>query len=129
LLRLNRAGELAQLGDYVTAVAEADTLAGKPAAAAAVYRGAGGVYCVASEAVRRDLNLSQTERHQRGEQYADRTVRFLAKAGEAGYFKSAADIAPLKNRRNFAPLRAREDFKKLVSELEANLRTGASDGS
>jgi serine/threonine-protein kinase len=123
LLRLNRAVILAQLGDYGAALAEVETLGDNRLALGASYMAAADVYAMASAAVRKDLQLPETDRNQRAEHYATKAVQLVIKARAAGYFKTERETALLKNHPNLAPLRAREDFKELVRELEAGTRT------
>jgi tetratricopeptide (TPR) repeat protein len=110
LLRLGRAGCLAQTGEHVRAVAEANALTeGKDVPGPTLYDAAC-VYALAAASVKDDAKLS--------EQYAGRAVGLLRQAQKTGYFKQSANIAHMKKDSDLRALRTRSDYRDLFKELE-----------
>jgi eukaryotic-like serine/threonine-protein kinase len=77
------------------------------------------VYCVALEAVRKDTQLSSSEREARTERFASRAVALLRKLQEGGYFKDPHHAEVLRADEDLHALRGRQDFQKLLAEPES----------
>jgi tetratricopeptide (TPR) repeat protein len=109
-LRLGRAGCLAQVGEHVRAVAEANALTeGQDVPGPTLYSAAS-VFALAAASVKDDAKLR--------DQYAGRAVALLRQAQKAGYFKQPANIAHMKMDDDLRALRARPDYRDLLKELE-----------
>jgi serine/threonine protein kinase/tetratricopeptide (TPR) repeat protein len=67
-----------------------------------------------------DPQLSETQRKQVAQTYADRALATLRQAVQNGY----KDVPHLKKDQDLDPLRDREDFKKLLAELEEKAKAG-----
>jgi hypothetical protein len=66
----------------------------------------------------RDTNLSEAQRKDRAQTYADRAMTTLRQAVQNGY----KDVAHIKKDTDLDPLRSRPDFQKLLQELEAKAK-------
>jgi serine/threonine protein kinase/tetratricopeptide (TPR) repeat protein len=117
LFRDNRAILIETLldgGEYSTA---ADTV---PQLLQAAFDPAYDVYvaaCFLSRCVRlakHDLKLSEVQRQQRAQLYADRAIASLGQAVRHGF----KDVAQLKKNKDLEPLRSRADFKSLCAKLQ-----------
>ena len=115
--RCLRASALAQMGDYVRAVKEADDVATQEGS---YGFNLGCVYSRCSAAVDKDTKPSSAERAKLKEQYAIRAIAFLRQDKEL-------DVYSARNDPDLAPMRDREDFKKLVRDLEKQTKTGAEE--
>jgi tRNA A-37 threonylcarbamoyl transferase component Bud32 len=69
-------------------------------------------------------SVSDDQRNKRVEQLAARAVTLLRRAAGAGFFKTGADIDGIKNNPDLNALRRREDFRKLLNELEQEVKAG-----
>jgi tetratricopeptide (TPR) repeat protein len=108
--RLQRAGCLAQIGEHVRAVAEANALTqGKDVPGLTLYDAAC-VCALAAASVKDDAKL--------GEQYAGRAMALLRQAQKAGHFKQPDNIDHMKKDDDLRSLRARPDYRNLLKELE-----------
>jgi serine/threonine-protein kinase len=116
-LRLDRAAALARLGQHERAVSDARAVVAQGTPSGGLLAGAARVQALAAAAVRRDDKLPPAERERRAESYAAGALELLNRARAAGYFKSPAEIEPLKDHSDFEPLRTREGFQKLLREL------------
>lgn len=67
------------------------------------------------ELAQNDMRLSELERIELAQSYADRSMEYLREAVRRGFNNAAA----IKTRAALAPLRQRADFQQLVAELEA----------
>jgi hypothetical protein len=81
------------------------------------------IFTVSSAAAHKDVNLSSAERDKQSEQYAARAVNLLTRAQTAGLFALAANVQNLKKDKDLDPLRSRTDYKKLVAEIESQLKS------
>lgn len=81
--------------------------------------------CVA--AAKRDSTLAKDELSRLVEQYAARSLEFLAQANSAGYYRTAAQIDKLKRDRRFEALRQRNDFHQFIGELDRRARATNSE--
>jgi hypothetical protein len=115
-IRLGRAATLAQLGDHVRAVQEADTLTGPKLTSRDALYDAVRVYALSSTAAGQDQGLAEADRPARAEQYTERALAVLRRALDAGY----NNIQKLKEDAALAPLRSRPEFKGWLAGLEKN---------
>lgn len=115
-IRFGRALALAQSGKHMQAAAEAIQLGGaKDALAESIYMAAK-IYSVASVVVRDDPNISNDVQGGLTKQYADEAMSFLQACKDAGYFKSAKNMAKLEADPDFRHLSTRDDFQALLSQ-------------
>jgi hypothetical protein len=64
------------------------------------------------------MGLSTSEREKVTADYAARSLNWLKKSAEAGYFQAGANLDWLRTDRNLTALRSRPDFHKLLDELD-----------
>ncbi|MCI0639460.1 MAG: serine/threonine-protein kinase, partial [Gemmataceae bacterium] len=119
MMRLQRAGSVARMGQHTQAVAEAERLAQQASAPPGVLYNAACVYALAVSAVQKDSELPSTERTRLAEKYAVRAVELLTKVHSAGFFKRPTMAAHLQQDPDLAALRARADYRRLVDELKS----------
>ena len=55
------------------------------------------------------------------EKYGALAVRLVAKAHEAGFYRTPAQVARVKEDKKFEPLRPRQDFQQLVVAIERSV--------
>jgi eukaryotic-like serine/threonine-protein kinase len=72
----------------------------------------------------RDTRLSGSKREKLAEEYAARSLHWLIKAVEAGYFRDGANIDWLRTDPNLTSLRSRPDFQQLLKELATTSKSG-----
>jgi tetratricopeptide (TPR) repeat protein len=117
--RAERALVLADRGDYLEAVREAD-LPEQQAAARKdgehAYRLVR-VYGAVATAASRDSNLQEAERGRQAGAYASRAVELLRTARERGYFNLPFAPRRLRIDRDLDALRGRPDFRQLLNGL------------
>jgi serine/threonine-protein kinase len=119
-MRVNRTIVLAYLGQHARAVDEAQAVivdAGGAVPAGLSYDLAC-AYAVALTAARKDKKLSEVVRDELVARYAERALRFLAKAKEVGLFRDRGAVANLKKDPDLEALRPRGEFRNLLAELE-----------
>jgi len=85
-----------------------------------------GVYALASDATRRDRDLTADDRNQLAERYAGRAVELLEKADMIGFFRRLRNVARLRKDRDLDPVRSRADFQRLLQEVEKKGRAASS---
>lgn len=124
-LRLYRAVTLARLAKHASATAEATEVLQKGLGPRDASLHSARVFALASETVRQDEKLSQSEQNRRAEEYARRAIELLRQAQRAGFFENQTSVNRLKKDTDWEPLRSYEDFVKLVAELERKRKTGA----
>jgi serine/threonine-protein kinase len=109
--RLSRALTLARLGQRKAATAEVAELSGKVRIADDLLYLTAQVYAVSSASAQKDDNLGPADRRKFADQYADRAIDALTRAGAAGFFQSRDNLERLKKDPAFERLRSRKDFK------------------
>jgi serine/threonine protein kinase/Tfp pilus assembly protein PilF len=109
--RLLGANALAQRGEYLKAVEEAETVVRE---GSSDFSNASCIFCLASDAAAGDAKLAQPDRARLKAQYADRAMEFLRQAVACGL----RNVAWLKSEKDLTCLRSRADFQRLVQELE-----------
>jgi hypothetical protein len=75
-------------------------------------------YALGSAATQQQPDLETNLRRQLTEQFGERAVKLLVKAGDLGYFQNRAHLAQLKNDDDLSSLRVRADFQKLLTDVE-----------
>jgi tetratricopeptide (TPR) repeat protein len=113
-----RAGILARMGKHAQAIADANKAAGKEPRAGITLYNLACVHALASAAARKDDKLDAAEREKTAERYAAKAVELLEKARTVGHFKTARNVADLKDDADLESLQSREDFKRLRREVE-----------
>ena len=111
--RLEHAVKQVKTKHYADAVADTALLAhGKEADADFIYNSAC-VHALAIAQVRQDSTLTEAEREELGERYANQAVELLRQAVAKGF----NDVAHIKQDEDFDSLRQRADFQKLLGEF------------
>jgi serine/threonine-protein kinase len=126
MMQMQRAGALARMGRHAQAVAEAERLASRPAAAPGVLYNVACVYALAAGAVPGDAELAEAERARLAERYAVRAVELLTQLHAAGFFKSRSMVEHLHQDRDLDALRSRADLGRLLEQLQP-VRKGPKD--
>jgi tetratricopeptide (TPR) repeat protein len=111
-LRLKEALILARRGRHAAAVQLARRLTAPNASGHALLVLAC-VEALASDAARRDTELSEDRQADLAERYARNAVDSLTTASEKGYFKDRMHVVLVNTEDDLAPLRGRADFKEL----------------
>jgi hypothetical protein len=112
--RLRRAACWAEAGDHARAVAEANSVTEEKGVPPAIVYDAARVFSLSAKAAKSDVKLC--------DQYATRAVKLLAKVRDAVLFKDPEAVEHAKQDPDLAPLHGREDFKKLMAQIEAELK-------
>src|SRR5262249_39239934 len=113
--RKELAGCLLDLGEHCAAAAAAEQIVELPADPAEVWDIPAGILARCAARAAKDDRLTEDERRQLSQAYADRAVALLRQAVRKGY----RDLKDLKTNRDFDALRGREDFRALLVELES----------
>jgi tetratricopeptide (TPR) repeat protein len=106
------------LGDHARLAAAADELVRFGYDPAKDTSFVAGLLCRCLELADRDAGLTEAERKELAQGYAERALALLRQAVTRGY----QDVADLKQDPRFNPLRGREDFRKLLAELEGKTK-------
>src|SRR5206468_10965761 len=80
------------------------------------------VWALSSAAARLDAQLDSADRDKLGERYATRALELLSKAQAAGHFNNPARTEQLTKDPDLDPLRARYDFKKLLVDVQKQVK-------
>jgi tetratricopeptide (TPR) repeat protein len=107
-----RAEARARLGDHEAAFADLERCAAEETDAGDICH-LGRIAAICSTTIEVDERFADFERECWAEWYAARSVRWLAAAKAAGYFKDPAHVEQVKSDPNLDPLRSRHDFKLL----------------
>jgi tetratricopeptide (TPR) repeat protein len=122
LLRLQRARTLAEMGEPVRAVAEAQELAQAPVVSGGELYDLACVFAGSAGRAREDARYPPAERNQLAERYAARAVELLGRAATQGF----KDVKHIRKDPDLEPLHGREDFKRFLGKLEAKTETGGT---
>jgi tetratricopeptide (TPR) repeat protein len=117
-VELCRVHTLARLGDYETAVREAEALVQTGRLTAEEHFALACGFALSCGAAREDKKRPAAEREQLAQRLAARAVAHLVQARAAGFFKTRANRERLRLDTNIDPVRAREDYQDLVRQLE-----------
>jgi serine/threonine protein kinase len=120
--RIQRATELAALGEHVRAAAAVEEVAVHSNLSTTIIYHSAHVYGLCISATEKQSELPSGERAQLVEKYAARAVFFLRQAVRAGF----RDIETIRSDTYLDVLRQREDFKNLISDLEATTREASN---
>jgi serine/threonine protein kinase len=108
---LLRACALAQRGEYLKAIEEAETLVQQ---GNNDYYNLSCIFCLAANAAASDSHLSAPDRVRLKARYADRAMEFLRRLTLTDF----RNVDYLKTDKDLTVVRSRADFQKLVEELE-----------
>jgi hypothetical protein len=117
LYRLQRAETLARLRDHRVASREALELAAGNAPPAGSLYLAARVFGWAAGVVKADQTLSERERAEMADHYANQSLALLARVQEAGYFRATDHWRDLAQNRAFDSFRSRREFQRLAGDL------------
>jgi tetratricopeptide (TPR) repeat protein len=119
--RVIRAAVLAQRGEYLKAIDEAETILRNGERHKANLYNVCCIFCLAADAAAGDSKLSPPDRDRLKAQYADRAMDVLRQAVAAGL----RNVTGMKGDKDLTCLHSRADFQKLIQELE--LKTKQED--
>jgi serine/threonine protein kinase/tetratricopeptide (TPR) repeat protein len=119
--RVLRAAVLAQRGEYLKAIDEAETILRNGERHKAILYNVCCIFCLAADAAAGDSKVSPPDRDRLKAQYADRAMDVLRQAVAAGL----RNVAGMKNDKDLTCLHSRADYQKLIQELE--LKTKQAD--
>jgi serine/threonine-protein kinase len=119
--RVGLAETLVELGEHAAAANTADQLIQAAVDPAGDFYDAACIFARCSSLAERDSALSELQRKEQVQAYADRAMTTLQQAVQKGY-KNAAHM---KKDGDLDPLRSRADFQKLLTELEARAHSEA----
>jgi hypothetical protein len=122
VMQLSRAKDLARAGEHRRAAAAARALAETPTLSGELRCHLACVYALAIVACRADSRLSQSERDAAVESYGVLAVAVLRRVAAAHYFRDAANVEWLRKEPELDALRSRPDFKRLLTEVESELK-------
>jgi eukaryotic-like serine/threonine-protein kinase len=117
-MRLYRPLVLVFLGEHSRATAEVEALVSEGRAKGPDLNMFAEVYSLGSVAAAKDSGVPLAEREKLADRYGGRAVELLRMARAAGYFRTSAQLANLRDNKDLEPISARPDFKELLGELE-----------
>jgi tetratricopeptide (TPR) repeat protein/predicted Ser/Thr protein kinase len=122
--RVARALAWSHVGEHARAAAEAKKLAAQKKPSGELYDLAS-IYALAAAAPRREAQPPTAGDESPAESHAASAVQLLRRAHDAGYFKTPARLAQLKEDIDFDALRGRTDFQQFVRALEEKAKDGS----
>ena len=122
-LQLKRLKTLAQQGEYVQAVKQADAIFSELANDQLAYDAAG-VFAIAAQMVQDDPSQSAEKRQQKLKTYRDRAFELLEVAKGANQFENVRSIDAFLSDPDFTAIQADDRFNEFVSELDQTEANG-----
>jgi serine/threonine-protein kinase len=116
-IRAERAVNLAQLGEYLKAAAEIESLPGKALKPEVIYESARALGECAC-AVERDIKLPSGERASLADHYSQRSLELLNQSQAAGYFQDPGQVKRLRADASFKEVRKQAGYQAFESKLK-----------
>ncbi len=120
-LNVLHGGALSQLGEYVQAIAAVESALQGQHCRDVLYNAAC-TYSLAAASVGEDRGLSNEEREELLQEYAQCAMELLVEAERLGWFIGGSAVESLAADRDFDVLRGRDDFQQLLKRVQTRVR-------